>query len=656
MKTTWAFTLFLTTPVLATLHDNETILKLRELSLEELMNIEVSVASKTKDKPLRETPGIVSIITDEEIAQSGARDLIDILRLVPGFDFGIDVTNVVGIGMRGNWVHEGKLLMLIDGIEMNERNYGNLALGNHYPVEHIKRIEIMRGPGAVNYGGFAELGVVNIITKNAEELDGFHVNLTHGQMQNTLARQNLSLMYGKKISKDLEITAMGYVGKGKRSDQEYLDNEGKLLNMATTDQLNPSFINLGLRYGNFSSRFLMDNYRLYSRDSYTELVENPWKIDFKMWAYQAKYHYDFKNNLKLNLEGGYQHDMSWTMDNGNSEELVKNLVEHLWLKNRLNYTLSEQFQIASGIEFYLDKSTDKTLNQKIVPNFQNYTLFLESDYKSTWGNITVGTRYDHHNIFGNALVPRLALTNIIDYFHYKLLYGHSFRTPVASNVYLNPDIQIEKSKVFEAEIGYQIHKNMHLRMNVFNNIINNAITYEVLSTAGGDSYFNSAEKTGTRGIEIEWRFKDKWGNFAFNSSFYQKAYGAAQNQKVINYQTGEEIKSATLAFPTYKTTADATFYLFPQLTLNSSIIFYSSRYGYDGKDENGKPYLRKFSASALTNIFLRYQPTWFKNGEIGVGIYDIFDEKFRFIQPYNGGHNPLPAPSREIIFKIGYKF
>lgn len=52
--------------------------------------------------------------------------------------------------MRGNLAMDGKFLMLIDGIEMNERNYGNLALGNHYPLEHIKRIEIMRGQGSVN--------------------------------------------------------------------------------------------------------------------------------------------------------------------------------------------------------------------------------------------------------------------------------------------------------------------------------------------------------------------------------------------------------------------------------------------------------------------------------------------------------------------------
>src|ERR1700752_2273742 len=86
--------------------------------LEKLINTLISVASK---KPLnvRESPSIVSLITAEEIKASGARDLIDVLRLVPGVDFGVDVLGVVGIGMRGNWAHEGKTLVLLDGQEMN---------------------------------------------------------------------------------------------------------------------------------------------------------------------------------------------------------------------------------------------------------------------------------------------------------------------------------------------------------------------------------------------------------------------------------------------------------------------------------------------------------------------------------------------------------
>jgi outer membrane receptor for ferrienterochelin and colicin len=119
---------------------------LDEMTLEELLDVKVSVASNKEQTP-RSSPGIVTVITAEEIADSGARDLSDILLLVPGFTFGVDVLGVTSIGIRGNWAQEGKALLLWDGQEINEGYYGNLALDNHFPVDQIKKIEIIRGLG-----------------------------------------------------------------------------------------------------------------------------------------------------------------------------------------------------------------------------------------------------------------------------------------------------------------------------------------------------------------------------------------------------------------------------------------------------------------------------------------------------------------------------
>ena len=90
-----------------------------EMSLESLMDVQVTVASKTSLSQ-KESPGIVSVVTETDIKNSGARDMIDVLRLIPGIDFGTDVQGVVGISMRGNWGHEGKVALIVDGQEMNE--------------------------------------------------------------------------------------------------------------------------------------------------------------------------------------------------------------------------------------------------------------------------------------------------------------------------------------------------------------------------------------------------------------------------------------------------------------------------------------------------------------------------------------------------------
>jgi outer membrane receptor for ferrienterochelin and colicin len=87
--------------------------------LQKILNENVAASSK-KGLASRETPGIVSVVTAEEIKNSGARDLTDVLKMVPGFEFATDVEFVVGIGLRGNWANEGKILVLVDGHEYNE--------------------------------------------------------------------------------------------------------------------------------------------------------------------------------------------------------------------------------------------------------------------------------------------------------------------------------------------------------------------------------------------------------------------------------------------------------------------------------------------------------------------------------------------------------
>src|SRR5947209_7894913 len=104
--------------------------------LNDLLTRDVAVASQ-KSSTLREAPGVVTVVSREEIQSSGARDLIDVLSLVPGFWFGVDVEGVVDVGLRGVWAHEGKTLLLVDGVEMNELLYSNNELFNHYPLGNI---------------------------------------------------------------------------------------------------------------------------------------------------------------------------------------------------------------------------------------------------------------------------------------------------------------------------------------------------------------------------------------------------------------------------------------------------------------------------------------------------------------------------------------
>ncbi len=135
------------------------------LSIEELMNI--AIATKT-EMTTEEAPSIVSVISSKEIMNMGARNLVDVLRTVPGFDLTDSTTvNAKKIGVRGiSAQFSSKTKFMVDGHTISVAYYlGCAHLLDNFPLANIKRIEIIRGPGSALYGAGAFTSVINIITK-----------------------------------------------------------------------------------------------------------------------------------------------------------------------------------------------------------------------------------------------------------------------------------------------------------------------------------------------------------------------------------------------------------------------------------------------------------------------------------------------------------
>lgn len=135
----------------------------------------ITTGSNLSELKINEAPSVMSVITAKEIEDLGYPDLMDLLNLFPGIQIVSDVQNGNGIGIRGNWANEGKLLFMIDGIQINDMAYGSVIMGLRFPVVNISRIEFIRGSGSSIYGGLAGLGVINIITKKGQELNGHSI-------------------------------------------------------------------------------------------------------------------------------------------------------------------------------------------------------------------------------------------------------------------------------------------------------------------------------------------------------------------------------------------------------------------------------------------------------------------------------------------------
>jgi iron complex outermembrane receptor protein len=143
----------------------------------------VSIASRY-EQPISQAPSNVYVITDEDIRRSGAPDLPTILRRVPG----IEVMQMTGaefnVGARGdNQPFANKMLVMVDGRSIYVDVQG-IVFWKAIPVTlpEIKRIEVLKGPASAMYGFNAFDGVINIITKSAEEMKGTTVQFGGGEL------------------------------------------------------------------------------------------------------------------------------------------------------------------------------------------------------------------------------------------------------------------------------------------------------------------------------------------------------------------------------------------------------------------------------------------------------------------------------------------
>jgi outer membrane receptor for ferrienterochelin and colicin len=631
--------------------------------LEKLINSLISVASK---KPLnvRESPSILSLITADEIKASGARDLIDVLRLVPGFDFGVDVEGVVGLGVRGNWAHEGKVLVLLDGQEMNEILYGTTQFGNHFPIDLIKKIEIIRGPGSAIYGGYAEYGVINIITKQGSDINGVAVSSTYGTTASSAMRSNVNLSTGSKKG-DFEWSLSGMIGKGQRSDQTYTDVFGSSYKMAGNSALNPAFANLGISYKGLSFRGIGDFYHMNIQDGNTNIMTRSLPQNFNSMYFELKYACKINEKLTITPKLNYKNQSPWltpTADtlNGQTINSAYNKVATRSTANVIaSYNVTRNVNFVAGGETYMDNAKDNLAldsfyNHKKSVSFYNYAFFTQGLVKTRLVNIILGARYDKHNVYGDAFVPRVGLTKKYKYFHFKALYSNSFRAPSIENINYSTATGIlpERTQVGELELGYQVTRKSIFTVNLYDITTKNPIVYLFNSTTYTDEYINHSS-TGTRGVEAEYRIKANWGSAGVNYSFYT----AQGKTKTSTYEIPNQ-SSLLLGFTNQRANLFATVIIAKKLSINVTASYYGSRWGsssFNSADSTST--FKKFDPVMLINTFINYT-TPLKGLTIGGGVYDLLDQRFVFIQPYTNiqqpGHAPLPGPPREFVFKFQY--
>lgn len=659
-----------------------------DMDIEELMNLVVETATKT-EQTVEEAPAIVTVITSNDIKNMGARELIDVLQFVPGFEVARKNTGEVLIGVRGvkDPRFACKLLLLEDGRPMNGIFYGDAILpGYGYDLENIDRIEIIRGPGSALYGRNAFSAVINMITKNGITGKGLSVQAEAGSFNHFSGRLN----YGyAKNGLDFRISAYGVKTDG--SDAFLPDMENNPTENRWTVDQNNQIINAEIGYKGFTSKFTYANQKLGSWDRGIEIRRKRFhylfgyerelsdKVNFTAKLYgQLMHHVEDYQLLKPDpatvAQGLFIAPEFKDFMYGGEVEVNINLFEgnDLFIGIQGDYRgskdaiITSNFDLATGIP-YSDEGHDNQIEfeggwvDEGGHDYTNFAVYIQDIYYPIKKiGITVGARYDVESQIGGMFNPRLGVVwNVMPKTYFKLLYGSAYRSPAGSQQYQlsgfatgYEDLKPERIQTFEASLSYRM-KKMITQVNVFRNDITDMIyaekyiTSNVLATPPNR---NMGENI-AMGIEIE----NKIYFTKYINTFLNYSYTMSENTDDFSDGTSQTYDHIDVAPHKLNAGINFTFRKFFNFSTNIKYRSEMAKF-FTYNEENEKVEVSKNSVGdyAIVNCTFRIAPGLLKGLEFSASAYNVFDTKY-----YSQESSLTYAPeqgNRQFIFKLGYIF
>ncbi|MEW6601021.1 MAG: TonB-dependent receptor plug domain-containing protein, partial [Nitrospirota bacterium] len=339
---------------------------------------ELVIATRSST-PVRKAPAIATVITAKEIRDMGARDILDVLKMVPGFGVSKLEFSLLMLEVRGVRTQlSEKVLFMLDGHRLNLQWNGSALynIANNVPLEYIKKIEIIRGPGSVLYGANAFVAVINIVTKEAEDIRGFQATAGGGSFDT----QHYNLLYGHDGQK-LKITG---------SLDYYYTNGAKLkiekdVLSGTPFTTTPSETNLGKEtmdlflkasYGDliFRGQYQKVKHEQYIGMGYA-LVDDSYQKHDNYWlelAYNSKITADLSSNIKLFFNEFSQEPDVKIMPDGFAGAFPDGMIGRPFLKNRsIGGELQADYYISDSNHMTIGAYYEK-VKQYDVKHFANF--------------------------------------------------------------------------------------------------------------------------------------------------------------------------------------------------------------------------------------------------------------------------------------------
>ena len=643
----------------------------------------VITASKVMED-IKKSAASITVITDKQIRQMGARHLTDVLRVVPGFGSSRWINGTSLFAVRGgvrSW--SNSVLAMINSHPINNVEDGGATwVHDTLIIDNIKRIEFIRGPGSALYGANAYHGVINIITKEAEAIDGFELTARGGSWDT----QQYNMLFGKTFS-ELEVAVNlnyfkthGYRAFIEEDLQTQLDQywgafgfpPASLAPARTNgdDEKYDVAVNLKYKGFMFDGRYVdrepempFGLYPVLNEGSSYPLEDYYLNLSYETYILEGV---DISGKLYRNhLDGlidlqGFPPGFTAmtptgiaTWDEGillrRSSKIRRNGIEI-----QATYSINDSNTIVAGATYEKHKWYDANAWINFIPiNFpfvvekllsvQKFPLDTQKRdlkalfFEDIWDitddiRMTTGVRYDHYSDFGSHLSPRIGLTwEYLKGYDLKLLYGHAFRAPTFEEIATNPELDPETIDTYEVSLGADFTSSFSGRITLFHREEKDIIWVNET----GMGYVNQG-KSRDQGFEVEAKYD--FGKGTYISGRYE--YLSVKSGPIYSY---------------YHAYLMANVRLSRYLNFNADCIYLDSMSRIDPGDPRDDPSsLTLVNATLIAKKFLKRH----EGLELRGSVYNLLDKDWS--TPVAGAPSPIPndwpIPGINYLLEIKYIF
>ncbi|MDY7033608.1 MAG: TonB-dependent receptor [Thermodesulfobacteriota bacterium] len=383
--------------------DEETIGYLKELSMEALLDVEVTSVSKKIEK-LSDASAAIFVITQEDIRRSGVTTIPEALRMVPGLQVArIDGSKwaITSRGFNGRFAN--KLLVLIDGRSV----YTPLYSGVFWEVqdtllEDIDRIEVIRGPGATLWGANAVNGVINIITKEAKETQGGLLAAGIGTEEKGFGNAR----YGGKLGEDAYFRIYGkYFNRDESADalgNDAADEWDILRGGFRMDWKKSDYNSITVQGDTYEGDAGQTITIATLTSPYEETLDEDAEISGKNLLF--RWNHDISKTSELVLQTYY--------DGTEHKESVGHLNNDTFdidLQHR--FALGKQHEIMWGVGYrFVHDEIDGTFSAVLEPESRDdhlYSSFIQDEIELVKDrlHLTIGSKFEHNDYTGLEIQP-----------------------------------------------------------------------------------------------------------------------------------------------------------------------------------------------------------------------------------------------------------